>query len=200
MFKSSALLDAIACFEDKLCEMVWEQAGQLIRSGEVDEWLNMVVSKVSVYLPVKTNMLKSKINDLLLTESSVTPTFNPFLPLAKTSNTMIAEDGAHFPTDPFISVINHYFPPLKLSTLMLTPKNASKVPSMGNHKKDLERLNAVAMVSLGPNTITPAIKPTKSKVQVKVAPVVGKPNTGVGTSGAATVVQHPVPIMVVKHP
>ena len=43
-------------------------------------------------------------------------------------------------------------------------------------------------------------KVLKSKVQVKVAPVVGKPNTGVSTSGTATVVQHPVPIVVVKCP
>ena len=55
------------------------------------------------------------------------------------------------------------------------------------------------MVGLGPNAIAPAIEPTKSKVQVKVAPVV-KPNTGAGASGAATVVQCPVPTVVVKHP
>ena len=199
-FKSPGLLDAIARFEDKLCDMVREQAGQLIPSGEVDEWLNIVVSEVSVYLPVKTNMLKSEINDLLLAESSVTPTFDPFLPLAQTSNTMLTEDGAHFPADPFISVITHYFPPSKLSTLTLAPKNASEVPSMGIHNKDLDRLNAAAAVGLGPNAIAP-IEPTKStskQVQVKVAPVVGKPNTGVGASAGATVVQRPAPTVIVK--
>ena len=54
-FKSPALLDAITRFEDKLCDMVQERAGELIPSREVDEWLNIVVSEVSFYLPVKAD-------------------------------------------------------------------------------------------------------------------------------------------------
>ena len=72
---------------------------------------------------------------------------------------------------------------------------------MGIHNKDLERLNTVAMVGLEPNAIA-QIEPTKStskQVPVKVASVVGKPNSGVGASaGATTVVQCPVPTVVVK--
>ena len=79
-FKSTALLDTIMCFKDKLCTMVEEHAGDVIPNGEVDDWLNIVVSEVSFYLPVKADMLKFEINDLLQHESAVMPTFDPFLP------------------------------------------------------------------------------------------------------------------------
>ena len=120
---------------------------------------------------------------------------------------MIDENGAHFPADPFIAVISHYFAPSKLSKLDFTPKNVSNVPMMraGNHKKiqeDLEKLNTAAQAGLGndtPPTIASAIhqkvipaKATSSKNSVKVAPVM---NAGVSASaGTAPVVQRPAPV------
>jgi len=202
-FKSTALLDAITRFEDKLCTMVKECTGDVIPNGEVDDWLNIVVSEVSFYLPVKADMLKSEINDLLQHESAVMPTFDPFLPLAQASDTMIAEGGTHFPADPFIAVILHYFPPSKVSKLKLKLKVTIPLMTVGNHIKrweDLERLNTAAMAGLGPNTSLATIHPKATKattsqhVNVKVAPVMGKPNAGVsGPSGATTVVQHAAP-------
>jgi len=182
--------------------MVQERAGDDIPSREVDDWLNIVVSEVSYYLPVKANMFKSEINNLLLVEAAFTPTFDPFLPLAQTSDTMIGEDGAYFPADPFIRVISHYFSLSKTSNLKLTPKIVSM--KVGNHERrqrDLERLNTAAVAGLpeNPLSIAPpiqkAIEPAKATtsrpVHVKVAPV--KPTAGVGAPAAATVVQCAAP-------
>ena len=112
-------------------------------------------------------MLKSEINDLLTAEAVFTPTFDPFLPLAVESNTMIGEDGAHFPADPFIAVISHYFPPSKKNKLDFTPKNISNLAMMkvGNHKKrqDLERLNTAAQAGLGSDTPLTIIVPVHQK-------------------------------------
>ncbi|EDR16135.1 uncharacterized protein LACBIDRAFT_301909 [Laccaria bicolor S238N-H82] len=143
--------------------MVWEHTGQLIPTRDVDEWLNIVMSKVCFYLTVKADMLKDKINTLLVAEAAVTPTFNPFLPLAQQCDTMIQEATLHSPThftaDPFIAVIKQFLPLSKTSKLDLMLKTnltntgcqiAMMMPGPhGKRLNDLDRLKTAAMTALG---------------------------------------------------